>query len=82
MRLIRGRIEGEPILRRTAFQADTRWCVMNPRALPPVTQSSALQAPECLWRPIRGRKKEGELLDGDVGKERLNEGAGMSDFLL
>ena len=45
---------------------------MNPRALPPVTQSSALQAPErmwgtcdvialqvpeCLWRPIRGRKE-------------------------
>ena len=44
---------------------------MNPRALPPVTQSSALQAPErmwgtcdvialqvpeCLWRPIRGRE--------------------------
>ena len=22
---------------------------MNPRALPPVTQSSALQAPECMW---------------------------------
>ena len=33
-------------------------------------------------RPIRGRKKEGELLDGDVGKERLNESAGMRDFLL
>ena len=32
--------------------------------------------------PIRGRKKEGELLDGDVGKERLNERAGMRDFLL
>ena len=43
---------------------------MNPRALPPVTQSSALQAPERMWgtcdvialqvpeclrRPIRGR---------------------------
>ena len=55
---------------------------MNPRALPPVTQSSALQAPECLWRPIGVRKKEGELLDGDVGKERLNEGAGMRDLLL
>ena len=27
-------------------------------------------------------KKEGELLDGDVGKERLNEGAGMRDLLL
>ena len=33
-------------------------------------------------RPIRGRKKEGELLDGNVGKERLNESAGMRDFLL
>ena len=33
-------------------------------------------------RPIRVRKKEGELLDGDVGKERLNESAGMRDFLL
>ena len=28
---------------------------MNPRALPPVTQGSALQAPECLWGIIRGR---------------------------
>ena len=36
------------ILRRTAIQADTRWYVMNPRALPPVTHGSALQAPECL----------------------------------
>ena len=27
----------EPILRRTAFQADARWCVIYPRALPPVT---------------------------------------------
>ena len=42
----------------------------------------ALQAPERLRRPIRGRKKEGGLQDGDVGKERLNEGAGMRDFLL
>ena len=41
----------EPILRRTAIQADTRWYVMNPRALPPVTYSSALQAPERIWRP-------------------------------
>ena len=49
IRLIRGRKEGEPVLRRTALQADTRWCVMNPRALPPVTQSSALQAPERMW---------------------------------
>ena len=38
----------EPILRRTAIQADTRWCVIYPRALPPVTYSSALQAPERL----------------------------------
>ena len=28
------------------------------------------------------KKKEGGLLDGDVGKERLNESAGMGDFLL
>ena len=28
---------------------------LYPRALPPVTQSSALQAPERMWRPIRGR---------------------------
>ena len=27
----------------------------KPRALPPVTHSSALQAPERWWRPIRGR---------------------------
>ena len=27
----------------------------NPRALPPVTQSSALQAPECMWGTIRSR---------------------------
>ena len=26
-----------------------------PRALPPVTQGSAFQAPECLWGLIRGR---------------------------
>ena len=36
----------EPILRRTALQADATWCAIYPRALPPVTQSSALQAPE------------------------------------
>ena len=48
IRLIRGRKEDEPILRRTAIQADTRWYVMNPRALPPVTHGSALQAPERL----------------------------------
>ena len=28
---------------------------LYPRALPPVTQGSALQAPECLWGIIRGR---------------------------
>ena len=27
------------------------WCVIYPRALPPVTYSSALQAPERIWRP-------------------------------
>ena len=43
------------ILRRTAIQADTRWYVMNPRALPPVTHGSALQAPERLRGIIRGR---------------------------
>ena len=32
----------------TRFQAEARWCVMNPRALPPVTHGSALQAPERL----------------------------------
>ena len=46
---------GEPILWRTALQAEVSWCVMNPRAMPPVTQGSALQAPECLWSIIRGR---------------------------
>ena len=30
---------------------------LYPRALPPVTHGSALQAPECMWRPIRGRKE-------------------------
>ena len=28
---------------------------LYPRALPPVTHGSAFQAPERLWRPIRGR---------------------------
>ena len=28
---------------------------LYPRALPPVTHGSALQAPECLWGIIRGR---------------------------
>ena len=46
IRKIRGRKKIEPILRRTALQADVWWCVMNPRALPPVTHGSALQAPE------------------------------------
>ena len=30
---------------------------LYPRALPPVTQGSAFQAPECLWSIIRGRKE-------------------------
>ena len=47
IRLIRGR--NKPILRRTALQADVWWCVMNPRAVPPVTHGSALQAPERMW---------------------------------
>ena len=37
-----------PILWRTALQAEVWWCVIYPRALPPVTHSSALQAPERL----------------------------------
>ena len=41
-------IRGKKILWRTALQAEAGWCAMNPRALPPVTQSSALQAPERL----------------------------------
>ena len=53
IRLIRGR--NKPILQRTALQADGRWWAISPRALPPVTQGSALQAPECLRRLIRGR---------------------------
>ena len=44
----------EPILWRTALQAEAPlWAI--PRALPPVTQGSALQAPECMWSIIRGR---------------------------
>ena len=39
----------EPILRRTALQAEVWLRVIYPRALPPVTHGSALQAPECLW---------------------------------
>ena len=31
------------------------WYATIPRALPPVTHGSALQAPECMWGPIRGR---------------------------
>ena len=55
IRPIRGR--NKPILWRTALQADVWWCVMNPRVLPPVTHGSALQAPERMWRPIRGREE-------------------------
>ena len=48
----------------------------NPRALPPVTHGSALQAPERIWRPIRDRK--GIYWTGLNGIERkLNE---MGDF--
>ena len=53
IRPIRGR--KKPILRRTALQAEVWLRVIYPRALPPVTQGSALQAPERSWRPIRGR---------------------------
>ena len=70
IRLIRGR--NKPILRRTALQAEVCGGLSIPRALPPVTQGSALQAPErmwgtcdvialqapeCMWRPIRGREE-------------------------
>ena len=48
IRLIRGREEG-PILWRTALQAAFVVRYLYPRALPPVTHGSALQAPECLW---------------------------------
>ena len=48
IRLIRGR--NKPTLWRTALQAEVWWGGNIPRALPPVTQSSALQAPECWWR--------------------------------
>ena len=47
IRLIRGKTE-EPILWRTALQAEVWLRVIYPRALPPVTQGSAFQAPECL----------------------------------
>ena len=47
IRLIRGRYK--PILWRTALQAEVCGRLSIPRALPPVTQSSALQAPECMW---------------------------------
>ena len=53
IRLIRGKKE-EPVLRRTALQAEVL-VELCPRALPPVTQGSAFQAPECLWSIIRGR---------------------------
>ena len=42
------------------------------------SKGSRGSTPSYPWK----KKKEGELLDGDVGKERLNEGAGMRDFLL
>ena len=45
IRSIRGR-EKEPILRRTALQAAFVVGYLYPRALPPVTHGSALQAPE------------------------------------
>ena len=51
IRLIRGREEG-PILWRTALQAAFVVGYLYPRALPPVTQSSALQAPEHLRIPV------------------------------
>ena len=44
----------EPILWRTALQAEV-FVELYPRALPPVTHSSALQAPERMWSIIRGR---------------------------
>ena len=47
IRLIRGKTE-EPILWRTAFQAEVWLRVIYPRALPPVTHGTALQAPERL----------------------------------
>lgn len=76
------RIEGEPILRRTAFQAEV-WRLLSIMARIGVQMVQGVQKVQGVQlRPIRGRKKEGELLDGDVGKERLNESAGMSDFLL
>ena len=53
IRLIRGR--NKPILRRTALQAAFVVCYLYPRALPPVTHGSALQAPECLRDTIRSR---------------------------
>ena len=49
IRLIHGRKEGEPVLRRTALQAAFMICYLYPRALPPVTHGSALQAPESMW---------------------------------
>ena len=56
------------VLWRTAIQAEVLWCVIYPRALPPVTQSSALQAPERMWGPIRG-------------KEETSRGWGISVFV-
>ena len=66
IRLIRGRYK--PILWRTALQAEVCGRLSIPRALPPVTQGSALQAPERMWRPIRG-------------KEETSRGWGISVFV-
>ena len=33
---------------------------LYPRALPPVTHGSALQAPECMWSIIRGKNRNPE----------------------
>ena len=49
-----------PILRRTALQAAFVVGYLYPRALPPVTQGSALQAPE----RIRGTPKHPEGVAG------------------
>ena len=46
IRIIRGRKKERPILWRTALQAEVWWVAYIPRALPPVTHGSALQAPE------------------------------------
>ena len=55
IRLIRGRKE-EPILWRTAFQAAFVVCYLYRGRCPRLLFGSALQAPECLWGPLCGRK--------------------------